>query len=30
VQGNIDSPLFGTVIKASDPRFVQMALKIIF
>jgi hypothetical protein len=30
VQGNIDSPLFGTVVKAADPRFVQMALKITF
>lgn len=30
VQGNIDSPLFGTVVKAADPRFVQMALKLTF
>jgi hypothetical protein len=30
VQGNIDSPLFGTVVKAADPRRVQLALKITF
>src|SRR5262249_3549270 len=30
VQGNIDSPLFGNVVKAADPRFVQMARKIPF
>ncbi|HEX4274948.1 MAG TPA: carboxypeptidase regulatory-like domain-containing protein [Bryobacteraceae bacterium] len=30
VQGNIDSPLFGTVVKAADPRFVQLALKLTF
>ncbi len=30
VQGNIDSPLFGTVVKAASPRLVQLALKITF
>ena len=30
VQGNIDSPLFGEVVKAAAPRLVQAALKITF
>jgi hypothetical protein len=30
VQGNIDSPLFGQVIKAQPPRLMQAALKFIF
>lgn len=30
VQGNIDSPLFGKVVKAADPRIVQVALKFTF
>ncbi|HWE52187.1 MAG TPA: TonB-dependent receptor [Bryobacteraceae bacterium] len=30
VQGNIDSPTFGQVIKAASPRLVQIALKIEF
>jgi len=30
VQGNIDSPLFGQVIKAAPPRLMQAALKFIF
>jgi hypothetical protein len=30
VQGDVDSPLFGSVIKAQPPRLVQIALKINF
>ena len=30
VQGNIDSPLFGAVVKAASPRLVQAALKFTF
>jgi hypothetical protein len=30
VQGNIDSPTFGQVIKAAPPRLVQAALKFLF
>jgi len=30
VQGNIDSPLFGQVVKAASPRLVQAALKLTF
>ena len=30
VNGNIDSPLFGQVVKASAPRLVQIALKFTF
>jgi hypothetical protein len=30
VQGNIDSPLFGEVVKAASPRLVQLALKFTF
>ncbi len=30
VQGNIDSPLFGQVVKAAPPRLVQLALKLTF
>jgi hypothetical protein len=30
VQGNIDSPLFGQVVKAAAPRLVQLALKLTF
>jgi hypothetical protein len=30
VQGNIDSPLFGQVVKAASPRLVQLALKLTF
>jgi hypothetical protein len=30
VQGNIDSPLFGQVVRAQPPRLVQLALKITF
>jgi hypothetical protein len=30
VQGNIDSPLFGQVVKAADPRILQLALKFTF
>jgi hypothetical protein len=30
VQGNIDSPLFGTVVKAAPPRLVQLALRLTF
>jgi carboxypeptidase family protein/TonB-dependent receptor-like protein len=30
VNGNIDSPLFGQVVKAASPRLVQAALKVTF
>ncbi len=30
VQGNIDSPLFGQVVRAASPRLVQLALKFTF
>lgn len=30
VQGNIDSPLFGQVVKAAPPRLVQLALRLTF
>lgn len=30
VQGNIDSPLFGQVVRAGSPRLVQVALKFTF
>ena len=30
VTGNIDSPLFGQVVRASTPRLVQIALKFTF
>lgn len=30
VQGNIDSPTFGQVIKAAPPRLMQAALKLVF
>ena len=30
VNGNIDSPLFGQVVKAAAPRLMQVALKFVF
>jgi hypothetical protein len=30
VNGNIDSPLFGQVVKAASPRLMQVALKFTF
>jgi hypothetical protein len=30
VQGNVDSPLFGQVVKAASPRLMQAALKFTF
>jgi hypothetical protein len=30
VKGDVDSPLFGTIVNAAPPRLVQLALKFMF